>query len=196
MSEIIPKEKILKSVRKGLVVPSVQPFANLDFDTEIYNDTKVKKEESVVEVYLEKEHSYFQSCGNKYEFLLTLKKLMDVKGWKEPVCHENALSELLNDNGIKTQLNIPDEKNPLITMCVKALSKPSVFLFDNRFQLVRKILAAPTLILVLTESQMKVYYEDKSHFALNPLQNYTHCAIHPKELVNKDTYLFVINDIL
>jgi len=194
MSEIIPKEKILKNVRRGLLFPSVAPFSNLDFDSEIYNDTRVKNEESIIQTFLSNENAYFQACGNKYEFLMLFKKLMDIKGWKEPVCHETSITELLNDNGIKTQVNMPMDNSPIITTCIKALSKPSVFIFDNRFQLVRKILSAPIIVLVLTESQLKPYYKDKSYFQLNPLDNHSRMSIFPKDLINKEVYIFTLSD--
>ncbi|MCK9481002.1 MAG: hypothetical protein M0R38_04470 [Bacteroidia bacterium] len=196
MLEIIPKEKILKSVRKGLVVPSEKPFADLDLDIPIYNKSLVKKEESIIKVFLQNENAFFQSCSNKYEFMSTLHKLIDARGWKDPVCQETLLSELLNTNGINTHVNSPTKKSPFITTCAKALSKPSVLIFDYRFQFIKKIMAAPILIIVMTEQQLSVYSEDKSFLQLNAVENYTRCAIHPRVLQDKEVYFFFINDSL
>ncbi len=196
MLEILSKEKILKNIRKGLVVPSEKPFADINLDSPIYKEEKVKKEESIIQVFLQNENAFFLSCSNKFEFLSTLQKLIEVRNWKEPVCQETALSQLLNENGIITHVNSPSKKQPFITTCHKALSKPSVLLFDYRFQFVKKILAAPILIIAMTEQQLSVYHEDKSSLQLNPLENFTKCAIHPRILQDKEVYFFFINDSL
>ncbi|MCO6495864.1 MAG: hypothetical protein J5I91_09325 [Bacteroidetes bacterium] len=196
MSEIIPKEKILKNIRKGLVTPSEKQFGDLDLDSAIYKDSKVRKEESIIEVFLQNENAFFQSFSNKFEFLTTLNQLKKARGWKEPTCQDATLTELLNSNGIATHVNTPTKKNPLITTCSKALSKPSVLIFDHRFQFVKKILSAPILIIVMTENQLGIYLEDKSSLQINALENYTRSAIHPAVFQDKEVYYFFINDTL
>jgi hypothetical protein len=196
MSEIIPKERVLKSVRKGLVVPAVNPFLNLDVDTSVYNMSKLSDQEQIVSGFLSLPNAHFQACNNKFEFLLLFKKLMDAKGWKDPVCHTNALTDLFEDNGIPIQVNIPGTNNPFISTCNKLLSKPSLLVFDLRYHYMRKILAAPILVIVATESQLSSYQSDKKFFELSPLEVQTRCAINPAKLENKEVYLFLINDVL
>lgn len=196
MSEIIPKERLLKNVRKALVSPSQRPFKNLDFDSNLYNQEAFNNPDYSLQHYVSLNNTYFKACNNKYEFLLQFIELSELNNWKEPVCHNNALVTLLEENGVEVQVNAPSVQSPLITTFNKMNSKPALMFFDLRYHYIRKILEAPVLIIVASESQIAEYQYHKKYTELNPLDNTTKCSIIVDELIKKETYLFIIKDEL
>lgn len=196
MSEIIPKEKILKNVRKGLVVPSPNPFPKLELETNVFCVETPAFEGYPFEAFLSQPNTFFQACTSKFEFLHFLKKLSDQKGWKEPVCFESALTELLNDNGMKTQVGNPSENTPLLSSCHKIISYPGQFVFDTRFQLLRRIVSSPVIVLVAFTSQIKTGEAERNHLGTNALENFTKAHIDAHYLAQKESYLFLINDTI
>jgi hypothetical protein len=196
MSEIIPKERILKSVRKGLVVPSPNPFPVLDFDSPIYNEKLLNNEDSLISTFVNIPNTFFKHCSNKYDFLLSFNELSKQKAWKSIVCHSTNLTELFEDNGFQVHLNSPTANSPLVTTCNKLFNNPASLIFDMRHQYIKKILMAPVLVIVASESQIVNYQADKRFFELPVLENHSKCILSPRMLVNHETYLFLLNDLI
>lgn len=196
MSEIIPKERLLKNVRKALISPSQRPFVNLDFDSGLYNQSAFNNPNHSLQHYTKLNNTFFKACNNKYEFLLQYIELAELKAWKDPVCHNSTLVKLLEDNGVGVQVNSPTNTNPLIATFNKMNNKPSLMFFDLRYHFIRKVLEAPVLIIVASESQIADYSFDKKYTELSPLDNTTKCSIVIDELIKKETYLFIVKDEL
>jgi hypothetical protein len=192
MSEIIPKEKILKNVRKGLVVPVQNSFQKLDLDSPII---KLLNPQDAIEKYIVDmaayENVFFSACSNKFEFVLQLKALMEEQNWKNIICYDSFLTDLLDDNGLLVTVNDPNSETPLLSSCTDLNLSSKSCIFDHRYQDIRKILASNVLILLIRESQMK---KEMNGQALGPMDNIIKTEVKTKELRNKLLYVFTIRD--
>jgi len=192
MSEIIPKEKILKNVRKGLVTPVKNSFQKLDLDSPVLRllNTTDAIEKYIVDMAAF-ENVFFSSCANKFEFVLQLKALMEELNWKDFICYDSFLTDLLEDNGLIVTVNDPNSESPLLSSCTDVNISSKSCIFDHRYQDIRKILASNILILLIRESQMK---KENPVQALGPMDNIIKTDIKTKELRNKLLYVFTIRD--
>jgi hypothetical protein len=192
MSEIIPKEKILKNVRKGLVIPVQNSFQKLDLDSPVLGlfNTTDAIEKYIVDMAAF-ENVFFSACANKFEFLLQLKALMEEQNWKNFICYDSFLTDLLEDNGLIVTVNDPNSEYPLLSSCTDINISSKSCIFDHRYQDIRKILASNILILLIRESQMK---KENPVQALGPMDNIIKTDIKTKELRNKLLYVFTIRD--
>lgn len=192
MSEIIPKEKILKNVRKGLVVPVQNSFQKLDLDSPII---RVFNTSDAIDKYIvdltQYENVFFSACANKFEFLLQLKGLMEEKNWKNIICYDSILTDLLEDNGMVVTVTDPNADTPLLSSCSDMNVALKSCIFDHRYQDIRKILASNILILLFRESQMK---KENAGHVLGPMDNVIKTEIKTKELLNQLLYVFTIRD--
>jgi hypothetical protein len=194
MSEIIPKEKILKNVRKGLLVPAPAPYGKIELESSVFIEDTIQNESYAIEAFLACHGTFFHACSSKFEFMMVLNKLIEEKGWKEPICFESLLTDLLNDNGIKTQVGNTNDNTPLLSTCHKIIGYPGQFVFDTRFQLLRRVLSSPILLMVAYTSQIISANSERTNQVLSPLDNFTKASIQAHHLSQKESYFFLIND--
>jgi len=88
------KEKILKNIRNALIDKAENPYPDLDFESNVYNE----KSESLDIIFAEaftKVAGKFIYCADQIEFLNNLQQLISDKQWDGLFCRDGKLRELL-----------------------------------------------------------------------------------------------------
>jgi L-lactate dehydrogenase complex protein LldG len=95
------KEKILKKVRAALIFKSKSKYANIDLESNVYEQPPVG--ESILETFARnftETQGQFVVCDNKFDCVDKLLTLIERKKLKNIYCLENQLQEMLADSGI------------------------------------------------------------------------------------------------
>jgi L-lactate dehydrogenase complex protein LldG len=95
------KEKILKKVRAALIFKSKSKYANIDLESNVYEQPPAG--ESILETFAKnftETQGQFVVCDNKFDCVDKLLTLIERKKLKNIFCAENQLQEMLTDSGI------------------------------------------------------------------------------------------------
>lgn len=101
MEQTTSKEKILKKVRAALIFKSKSKYANIDLESNVYEQPPVG--ESILETFARnftETQGQFVVCDNKFDCVDKLLTLIERKKLKYIYCLENQLQEMLADSGI------------------------------------------------------------------------------------------------
>ncbi len=101
MEQTTSKEKILKKVRAALIFKSKSKYANIDLESNVYEQPPVG--ESILETFARnftETQGQFVVCDNKFDCVDKLLTLIERKKLKNIYCLENQLQEMLADSGI------------------------------------------------------------------------------------------------
>lgn len=100
MKETTTKEKILKGVRDALINKKDNPFQDVNFSQQVYQNLKDEKEVEFASKLIEMGGS-FVYCGNEKELVENLKKLTSEKNWPSYYVVDDQLKALLQSGSIE-----------------------------------------------------------------------------------------------
>ncbi|MAE07497.1 MAG: hypothetical protein CL661_01910 [Bacteroidetes bacterium] len=213
MKDSTSKEKVLKKVRNALINKLENPFKNVDFSSPLFH--KQEEDPEVQFAYKLKEcNGTFIYCANNKELNDNLVALIEKEGWKNIICPDVSLSELLSQHDIDI-INEVDEFNSVsvgITSCDFLISRFGSVMVSSGLGVGRRLFVFPeTHIVIASASQvvpelkdalvgMKEKYADNFPSQVTVITGPSRTADIEKTLVMgahgpKNLYVFMIDDM-
>lgn len=192
MLETTNKEKILKSIRKGLVKPFVSIKKDIDHDSNILDEFFFSNPKNFAE-YFTDDFNSLVICHNEEDFLHALLTLKNKKSWKSLLTDDSEIINLLDTAGIAHSLYFEGSSH-YVTTCHELLTDPSSIVFDGSKNNPDAIINAPAIIVyayledirdflpMVNQKQESTVFEESSLFSFD-LRNH--------KSLNKEVYLFL-----
>ncbi len=212
MEESTSKEKVLKKVRNALIDKSDNPFPNIDFESNVYQDITESLDITFAEA-LNKVSGNFVYCENKTSFTDTFKALINEKNWSNLFCIDSHIQEILNLAGITFHNNEADflKQNIGITGCEYLIARLGTIMVSSKQMSGRRMNVYPEVHIVLAYAsqlvpdlkhalkQIKLKYEPNYPSLITFITGPSRTADIEKTLVlgahgPKEIYVFLIDD--
>ena len=150
MEESTQREKVLKKVRNALIHKTDNPFSDLDFESNVYNEMIDSPEVVFAEEFI-KVSGKFVYCESAEEFIDNLKALMLENNWSNVFCLEDNIKKILTDGNI---LYLSDEEDFYnievgITHCEYLISRLGSIMVSSKQQCGRRMFVFPPVHIVL-----------------------------------------------
>lgn len=156
MKESTSKEKVLKKVRNALINKLENPFKDVDFSSPLFHEQEEGPEVQFASK-LNECGGTFIYCANEGEVINNLVTLIKKEGWKNIICSDSGMSELLSQHDIVT-INDPDEFNSVsvgITNCDFLISRFGSVMVSSGLGAGRRIFVFPeTHVVIAFASQV------------------------------------------
>jgi hypothetical protein len=157
--EITPKEQILKSIRKSLVQPLSNPYANLNLDLQITTPSMQFADENFVNQWT-KAGYYFQTYNGPYDLLNQISASIHSFQLGTPAISEKFLSNLFDEHDLK-YLKTDTMHSTLISSVAKLESGSQTLFFNSEIQPVVHFNKAVNLILFCSAQHIENIEENK-----------------------------------
>jgi L-lactate dehydrogenase complex protein LldG len=157
------KEKILKRVRQALIFKQKAKFANIDLDSNLY--VQPPQEELVMETFaknLIELGGQFVFCSNRFDCIDKFITLLEQRKWKQLVCREEELQNLLQDSGI----TFADNKTGIgkmgasVTGCEALIARTGSVLVSSKRNSRDLTIYPPVHIVIAHSSQLVMELKD------------------------------------
>lgn len=125
------KERILKSVREGLMSPSEHPFPNMDFEQSIYPPLEDGLDLSFVKHFVHEQGGEFVYCGDPKEFVAHLDQLLNEKKWDKLYCVDPDLQILFDKVKFTRFTSNRAESNIAVMLPEALLARTGSFLLSG-----------------------------------------------------------------
>lgn len=161
MDESTTREKVLKKIRTALLAKTDNPFPKLSLDTNLYNTT----DEDLLLVFAEKT----EACGVKFfliedelEFMEALVNLGLQHKWKNIVCVEDGLSNLLTECELPHHVSTDDidKMDVAVSSCECLIARTGSFILTSKIQSRSVPAYAPVHIVLGKASQITLDLKD------------------------------------
>lgn len=158
MEDSISKEKVLKGVRNALINRIHNPFSGTDLNKPVFPELSDEKEVVFAE-NLTANGGNFIYCGSREEFIETVYLVSQQNNWKNVICHENRVEEILKANNIDSTEKIENNKDLVyVTTCEAMVARHGSVILSSAQPISHKALAmAHTHVVFALENQM---YDD------------------------------------
>lgn len=170
MDESTTREKVLKKIRAALLSKSANPFPKLDFDSPVF----VPSDEDLLVLFNDR----FTAAGGKFflienelEFVEGMVDLGDYFKWRNIICTEEGLSNLLTECELPHSMEVSDlaNANVSITSCEFLVAQTGSIIITTKNQSRSASLFAPVHIVLAKASQLTL---DLKEAQLKLRQNY------------------------
>lgn len=165
MSEITPKETLLKRVRQALVEKTKNPFPDIDLDASVYQEFDKDVAVEFAENYTQAKGAFIYNT-HLFEAIDNFITLMENKRWTKMLCKDESLTKRFADTGIEFQKNHRqgDFLDAYVIHCECLVSKTgSIVISSHQTQLE---LTDETPCLVVFAYTKQIVREMKDVFAL------------------------------
>jgi L-lactate dehydrogenase complex protein LldG len=210
MDESTTREKVLKKIRAALLSKSQNPFPKLDFESPVF----VPSDEDILVLFNDKltaAGGKFFLIENELEFVEGMVDLGVYYKWKNIVCTEDGLSNLLTECELPHSVETIDlgTSDVSITTCEFLIAQTGSILVSTRNQSRAATLFAPVHIVLARASQLTLDLKEallkfrqtypKLPSALSIITGPSHTADIEGRLVTgahgpQQLYCFVIDD--
>ncbi len=157
MKESTSKEKALKKVRNALINKLENPFKNVDFTTQVFqNQPEVPEVEFATK--LVESGGTFIYCENEFDLGNQLLDLINHKGWENIFCTDKGLSGLISNSGISFYDNFENFNSVKvgITTCDFLVSRFGSVMVSSGLGLGRRVFVYPEIHLVVAKASQVV----------------------------------------
>lgn len=148
--ESTTREKVLKNIRHALIEPADNPFAEVEFDSEVFRSMP---EEADVNFAVEftKVGGKFVFCDSPADMLAKVKAVFADNGWNEAWCFEDSLSGLLNHAGIHVHRDDSGIENMKIavTSCEFLIARLGSVMMSSQQYSGRRLFSYPEIHIVI-----------------------------------------------
>jgi L-lactate dehydrogenase complex protein LldG len=157
MEDSTTREKILKKIRKALTNHRPQPFANIDWDSNVYVIPDAPLEEIFAKEFTAI-GGRFVFCENELDFLEQLVQHSVENGWKKIYCYEEEICDMLE----KVEFPFTREQNDFkeemvaITSCEALVARLGSVLVSSRSQSGRRLIVVPTTHVIFAKTSQLV----------------------------------------
>jgi L-lactate dehydrogenase complex protein LldG len=151
MKESTAREQILTSIRNALLEKVDNPYADVDFSSEVFQSPPEGMEPEVLFAReLLAAGGQFIYCENEKAFLDYLTALMQQKNWPLLACKSDQLSNMLSAGAIATVYDLTNEDETVvgITSCEKLVARTGSVLVSSLNSGARSAYAYPDVHLV------------------------------------------------
>lgn len=212
MDEATSREKVLKSIRNALISKLDNPYQDVDFDSNIYNEFE-DAPEIVFAQELIKVSGKFVYCSDDAEFVKMLGSLIQEQGWGSIHCIDNMLVEMLSSRGINITSDDKSFENMKagLTRCEYLVARFGSVMVSSAQDSGRRMNVYPEIHLVYAKASqlvpelkdalngMKERYGSKLPSMINLITGPSRTADIEKTLVMgahgpKDLYVFMVDD--
>jgi L-lactate dehydrogenase complex protein LldG len=210
MDESTTREKVLKKIRAALLSKSQNPFPKLDFESPVF----VPTDEDLLVLFSDKltaAGGKFFLIENELEFVEGMVDLGVYYKWKNIICTEDGLSNLLTECALPHSLEKDDllESNVSITTCEYLVAQTGSILLSSKNQSRAAALFAPVHIVLARASRLTLDLKEaiaklrqsnpKMPSAISLITGPSHTADIEGKLVTgahgpQQLYCFVIDD--
>jgi L-lactate dehydrogenase complex protein LldG len=161
MEESTTREKVLKKIRASLLSKTPNPYPKLDFDSSVFHYT----DEDPVLVFSEKltlAGGKFFLVENELEFVEGILNLGLKYKWKNIVCIEDGLSNLLTECELPHLVSVDELANMdvVVTSCECLISRTGSLLFSSKENTRSAPAFAPIHIVFCKASQIAIDLKD------------------------------------
>jgi len=161
MEESTTREKVLKKIRASLLSKTTNPYPKLDFDSSVFQLT----DEDPVLVFSEKltlAGGKFFLIENELEFAEGLVNLGMQYKWKNIVCTEEGLSNLLTECELPHHVDIDEiaSMDVVVTSCECLISRTGSVVFSSRMHTRSAPAFAPVHVVLCNASQLALDIKD------------------------------------
>ena len=157
MEESTSREKILKKVRNALMSKQENPFQSIEFESEIY-----QKPNESLDINFAKEFTEaggkFVYCESPADFPISLKMLMEQRGWEDVFCLDKSIHYALENAKIPYKSTEEDflKMKVGITRCEFLISRLGSIMVSAKQCEGRRMNAYPEIHIVLGFSSQLV----------------------------------------
>lgn len=159
MFEITPKEQILKSIRKNLVQPLSNPYANINLDLHVTSPSMQFPDENFV-IEWTKAGFYFQTYNGPYDLLNKISSSISSFQLGTPALSEKYLCNLFDEHELQ-YLKPETMHSTLISSVAKLESGSQTLFFNSEIQPVIHFNKAVNLILYCSAQHIENIEENK-----------------------------------
>ena len=159
MFEITPKEQILKSIRKNLVQPLSNPYANINLDLHVTSPSMQFADENFV-IEWTKAGFYFQTYNGPYDLLNKISGSISSFQLGTPALSEKYLCNLFDEHELQ-YLKPETMHSTLISSVAKLESGSQTLFFNSEIQPVIHFNKAVNLILYCSAQHIENIEENK-----------------------------------
>lgn len=164
MEESTTREKVLKKIRAALLSKSSDPYPHLDHAASVYQQS----DEDAVVIFAENfmnAGGKFVLCENELEFVEGLLNLAEQYKWKNVLCCEDGLSNLLTEcefpHQYETNETIPDVA---VTSCECLIALNGSIMVSSRKNGLTAPAITPVHIVCAKSSQIAMEIKDGLHW--------------------------------
>ena len=212
MEESTQREKVLKKVRNALIHKTDNPFPDLDFESNVYNEMIDSPEVVFAEEFI-KVSGKFVYCESEEEFIDNLKALMLENKWSNVFCLEENIKKILTAGNILYLSDEEDFHNIEIgvTQCEFLISRLGSIMVSSKQQCGRRMFVYPPVHIVLAYTSqlvpdlknaftgIKQKYGDKIPSMISVITGPSRTADIEKTLIlgahgPKEIYVFLVDD--
>lgn len=159
MFEITPKEQILKSIRKNLVQPLSNPYANINLDLHVTSPSMQFADENFV-IEWTKAGFYFQTYNGPYDLLNKISSSISSFQLGTPALSEKYLCNLFDEHELQ-YLKPETMHSTLISSVAKLESGSQTLFFNSEIQPIIHFNKAVNLILYCSAQHIENIEENK-----------------------------------
>lgn len=159
MFEITPKEQILKSIRKNLVQPLSNPYANINMDLQVTSPSMQFADENFVSEWT-KAGFYFQTYNGPYDLLNKISGSISSFQLGTPALSEKYLTTLFDEHELQ-YLKPETMHSTLISSVAKLESGSQTLFFNSEIQPVIHFNKAVNIILFCSAQHIENIEENK-----------------------------------
>lgn len=155
MEDSILKEKVLKEARNALINRIHNPFSGTDLNKPVFPELS-EDIEVVFAENLTANGAKFIYCGSREEFIETVYLVSHQNNWKNVVCHEQRVKEILDDTKIDSSEDTDTSKDFVyVTTCEAMVARHGSIILSSAQPLSQKALAlAHTHVVFALANQM------------------------------------------
>lgn len=141
MEENLIKERVLKEVRNALMTRVHNPHSGTDLHGPVFPEMTEEKEIAFAE-NLSLSGTKLIYCSSEEEFIETVFLVSKQDNWKNVVCHEKRVQEILQATNITYSEEIPDQEEFIyITSCEALAARQGTIVLSDEQPLSAKALA-------------------------------------------------------
>ena len=156
MEDSISKEKVFREVRNALINRVQNPFSSTDLNKPVFHELKDDMEVVFAEKITASDATFIY-CGSQEEFIETVYLVSTQNNWKNVVCHENRVREILDATRIESskETELYPGEFMYITSCEALVARSGSIILSSAQPVSRKALAlAHTHVVFALASQM------------------------------------------
>jgi L-lactate dehydrogenase complex protein LldG len=214
MEESTTREKILKKIRSALLHKTDNPYPNIDFESEVYQQSEESLDIAFAEELLNVSGNFIY-CESEGEFAENLKELMTEHEWYNVFCTEEKLAALLDRSHIPFVSGKEDflEMEVGLTSCEFLVARLGSVLVSSRQKSGRRNFVYPPVHLVFAYASqivpdlkqalqaIKEKYQDKMPSMISLITGPSRTADIEKTLIlgahgPKELYVFMVDDLI
>ncbi len=150
MQDSTTREKILKKIRKALIEKTINPYPDIDLDSNVYKVSSEPLEIAFAQEFT-RVGGKFVFCENELDFIESIISLAQIKKWDSFLCWEPGLQKYLTECEFPFLADDSNLKDSLVgvTLCEALIARTGSILVSSRQIAGRRLFIYPHIHIVL-----------------------------------------------